>query len=72
MILDWHMLSRPATRSHQIQPLRLSSGENALKRLLRSTPTDPMTRLYMGGLRGIDGDLGGATEEHDRALALAW
>ena len=34
-------------------------------------PTDPMTRLFLGDLRGIDGDLSGAAEEHDRALALA-
>jgi adenylate cyclase len=34
-------------------------------------PGDPVTRLFMGDLRAIDGDLSGAAEEHDRALALA-
>lgn len=41
------------------------------EKALALDPADPMTRLYMGDLRAIDGDLSGAKEEHDRALTLA-
>ncbi|MER8909266.1 hypothetical protein NKH99_16595 [Mesorhizobium sp. M0854] len=42
-----------------------------VEKALALDPTDPMTRLYMGALRAIDGDISGAAEEYDRALALA-
>lgn len=42
-----------------------------VEKALALDPTDPMTRLYMGALRAFDGDISGAAEEYDRALALA-
>ncbi|RWI32085.1 MAG: hypothetical protein EOR34_18850 [Mesorhizobium sp.] len=40
-----------------------------VEKALGLDPTDPMTRIHMGDLRAIDGDISGTAEEHDRALA---
>ncbi|MER8531114.1 adenylate cyclase, partial [Mesorhizobium sp. M1272] len=37
-----------------------------VEKALALDPTDPMTRLYMGALRAIGGDISGAAEEYDR------
>ncbi|MDE3820071.1 adenylate/guanylate cyclase domain-containing protein [Sinorhizobium meliloti] len=42
-----------------------------IEKALVLDPVDPMARLYMGDLRGLDGDLSGAAEEYDRVLTLA-
>ena len=42
-----------------------------IEKALLLDPADALARIFMGNLRAIDGDIAGACEEHDRALALA-